>query len=114
MVVDCSDVTFIDSSGVSMLIQVHHVCRQRGSTLSVLTQPVQVGSASNWSAVSAGASHTLGLRVDGTLWAWGANSNGELGDGTTTARLTPVQVGTLTSWTAISANGAHSAGLHGR
>jgi alpha-tubulin suppressor-like RCC1 family protein len=42
--------------------------------------------------VSSGSSHTLAVRSDGTVWAWGDNSQGQLGDGTTTNRTTPVQV----------------------
>jgi len=46
-----------------------------------------------WSSVASGYSHALGITTDGTLWAWGLNSYGQLGDGTTTNRLSPVQVG---------------------
>ena len=42
--------------------------------------------------ISAGASHTVYLKSDGTVWAAGYNSNGQLGDGTTTNRSNPVQV----------------------
>ena len=34
----------------------------------------------------------MALKTDGTVWAWGRNNYGQLGDGTTTERLTPVQV----------------------
>jgi probable HAF family extracellular repeat protein len=44
-------------------------------------------------SISAGGSHTVALRSDGTVWAWGSNFSGQLGDGTTTARITPVLVG---------------------
>jgi alpha-tubulin suppressor-like RCC1 family protein len=40
--------------------------------------------------------HALAVRSDGTVWAWGLNEDGELGDGTTTDRNTPVQVAGLT------------------
>jgi alpha-tubulin suppressor-like RCC1 family protein len=39
-------------------------------------------------------SHTLALKVDGSLWAWGLNEVGMLGDGTTIDRISPVQIGT--------------------
>ena len=68
-------------------------------------------------SVSAGFFHSLGLKSDGTVWAWGRNNFGELGDNTTTDRWTPVQVlgpsgaGTLTGVIAISAKGYHSLAL---
>src|SRR6185436_7054001 len=43
-------------------------------------------------AVSAGSQHSLALTVDGSIWAWGGNDKGQLGDGTTTNQPWPVQV----------------------
>lgn len=58
--------------------------------------PVKVTSLGTAVAsVSAGGSATCAVLTDGTLWCWGANGAGELGDGTTTLRLTPVQVTSL-------------------
>ena len=65
--------------------------------------PEQIGSATNWSAISAGGANTIALKTDGTLWAWGDNTYGELGDGTNTTRNTPVQIGTSTNWAFINA-----------
>jgi len=65
--------------------------------------PVRVGAAANWATVSVGATHTVGVRTDGTLWAFGSNSHGQLGDGTTTGRNSPVRIGTRTDWAAVSA-----------
>ena len=67
--------------------------------------PVQVSGLSGATAIAAGAYHTVSLKSDGTVWAWGYNSNGELGDGTTTQRATPVQVYGLSGVTAIAAGG---------
>ncbi|MFO1001954.1 MAG: Ig-like domain-containing protein [Planctomycetaceae bacterium] len=53
-------------------------------------------------SIAQGASHTLGLKADGTVWAWGGNAYGQLGNGTTTASSTPVQVAGLTNVTAVS------------
>ena len=57
------------------------------------------------------ATHSVYLRNDGTVWAWGRNSNGQLGDGTTIDRLTPVQVSGLSSMAAIAAGYDHTVAL---
>jgi alpha-tubulin suppressor-like RCC1 family protein len=59
---------------------------------------IQIGSLSNWSQVAAKASYSLALKTDGTLWAWGSNSSGQLGDGTLIAKSSPIQIGSLTNW----------------
>jgi alpha-tubulin suppressor-like RCC1 family protein len=62
--------------------------------------------------VAAGASHTLVLKTtDKSLWAWGLNSDGQLGDNSTTQRKTPVQVTTLSSVAAVAAGAKHSLAL---
>ena len=55
--------------------------------------------------------HTLALKDDGTLWAWGANDYGQLGLGDQAARLDPAQVGTDTDWAAIAIGDDFSAAL---
>lgn len=54
--------------------------------------PPTLGWNSSWVAIAAGLSHSLALQADGTLWAWGANGSGQLGDGAAVNRATPVQV----------------------
>lgn len=61
--------------------------------------------------VDGGYGHSLALRDDGTVWAWGANTFGQLGDGTGTDRLDPVQVVGLTNIVAIAAGDYHSLAL---
>ncbi|WP_233585470.1 Ig-like domain-containing protein [Corallococcus sp. CA054B] len=56
----------------------------------------------------AGGIDSLAVKQDGTVWAWGHNVHGQLGDGTTTDRLTPVQVQGLTRVAAIAASENHA------
>ena len=61
--------------------------------------------------VAAGEYHSLTLMSDGTVWTWGYNNYGQLGDGTTTRRSSPVQVAGLTDVTQISAGYYHNMAL---
>jgi alpha-tubulin suppressor-like RCC1 family protein len=70
--------------------------------------PQQVGTATNWSAIAAGTFYTVGIRSDGTLWAWGYNGFGQLGLGNTVTKSTPQQVGTATDWMVVTAGGYHT------
>jgi alpha-tubulin suppressor-like RCC1 family protein len=65
------------------------------------SSPVQVGTAINWSKISAGF-HSTAIKTDGTLWSWGLNSVGRLGHNDIIDRSSPTQVGSLTNWSAIS------------
>lgn len=62
--------------------------------------------------IEGGRLHSLGLCPDGTVWAWGSNDSGQLGDGTTGYAVTPVRtVGSMSDIVAIAAGGAHSLAL---
>jgi alpha-tubulin suppressor-like RCC1 family protein len=79
---------------------------QKSSPVSV------VGGFTDWCQASAGGLHSLGLRSNGTLWAWGSNCLGRLGDGTVTTRNSPVSVvGGFTDWCQVSAGNQHSLGI---
>jgi alpha-tubulin suppressor-like RCC1 family protein len=55
--------------------------------------PVQVsGHTPDWATVSDGLGHTCAEKTEGTVWCWGWNIDGQLGDGTTTDSPVPVQV----------------------
>ena len=62
------------------------------------SSPVQVGALADWSQVGAGRFHSAAVKTDGTLWAWGRNAYGQIGDNTVVYRSSPVQVGALTNW----------------
>ena len=70
--------------------------------------PQQVTSLSNITAIAAGSNHSIALKNDGTVWAWGVNSVGSLGDGTTTKKTTPVQVRDLTGVVSVVASDGHN------
>lgn len=61
--------------------------------------------------IAAGSSHTVALMSDGTVWAWGSNDSGQLGDGTTVDKSAPVQVSGLDGVVAIAAGWYHTVAL---
>jgi hypothetical protein len=63
---------------------------------------VQVTGLSGVVAVAAGYSHSLGVKSDGTVWAWGRNRYGQLGNGTNTDSNVPVQVTGLSGVVAVA------------
>lgn len=64
-----------------------------------------------WAMVSGGTEHTLAIKADGSLWAWGKNDSGQLGDGTTSDRSYPTQIGNQTNWLQVSAGNKHNLGI---
>jgi len=52
--------------------------------------------------IAAGINHSIALKADGTVWTWGDNQYGQLGNGTTTDSTTPVQVSSITNVYAVS------------
>ena len=75
--------------------------------------PIKLGTLTDWSntgnyKIAAGGLSANAIKTDGTLWAWGSNVFGQLGDGTTVNKSSPVQVGTLTSWSQVSAGSSRA------
>jgi alpha-tubulin suppressor-like RCC1 family protein len=87
------------------------------STAQQITVTSPVSPSNDWVAVSAGDAHTLAIKADGSLWAWGDNSFGQLGDTTTVSHAAPIRIVTGNpgnfdnNWVAVSAGGAYSVGL---
>jgi len=66
----------------------------------------------NWKQVTCGGYHTAAIKTDGTLWTWGFNSSGQLGNNTTTNRSTPVTTFTGgTNWKQVSGGNGHTAAI---
>jgi len=64
-------------------------------------EPTIISGFTTEPMISAGRSYTLALKNNGTVWAWGINNVGQLGDGTRELRSTPVQVQNLNNVIAI-------------
>jgi alpha-tubulin suppressor-like RCC1 family protein len=61
------------------------------------------GGGTNWKQVSSGFRYATAVKTDGTLWTWGVNNNGQLGNGTTTSRNSPgTTAGGGTDWKSVS------------
>jgi alpha-tubulin suppressor-like RCC1 family protein len=82
-----------------------------GTTIAYTNYPIQVVDLSNVSAVTAGEVHSLALKNDGTIWSWGGNEYGQLGNGTLTGTNRPTRVNGVTNAIAIAAGQYHSLAL---
>ncbi|WP_223635057.1 MopE-related protein [Corallococcus sp. EGB] len=82
-----------------------------GNRAPPVSSPQQVPGLTNVVAVAAGEFHSLALTRDGTVWAWGRNDSGQLGDGTRDLRVAPVRVPGLTGVMALAATSDRSLAL---
>ncbi len=79
-----------------------------GAFNSATWNVTQVGTANDWSQVSAGSTFSLALKTNGTLWAWGRNNTGQLGLNNLVDQNVPQQVGVAMDWMLIDAGDQHS------
>jgi alpha-tubulin suppressor-like RCC1 family protein len=77
---------------------------QNIATAIFRSSPVQVGALTDWAQVSAGSSLCAAIKTNGTLWSWGINESGGLGQNISynINRSSPVQIGALTDWSQVS------------
>ena len=78
-----------------------------------VSSPVQtVAGGSNWKSVTCGYAFTAGIKDDGTLWMWGLNSDGQLGDNTVVKKSSPVQtVAGGNNWFQVACGYSYTAAL---
>ena len=74
----------------------------------VVVTPTTAGAGTRWTRVVASENHTVALRSDGSLWAWGYNFHGQLGNNTTLSRSTPVREITNSTWSQIATCQSHT------
>jgi alpha-tubulin suppressor-like RCC1 family protein len=83
----------------------------QGNFTNSYRTPTRIGTETSWTQICAGMAHNLALKNDGSLWAWGWNSCGQLGDGTTINRSVPIMLGKERDWGAIIAESYSSIAL---
>jgi alpha-tubulin suppressor-like RCC1 family protein len=83
----------------------------KAPTLNVSTTPIEITGLENVIAIASGSNHSLALKSDSTVWAWGYNNFGQLGNGTAINSLVPFQVSSLNGIIAIAGGQYHSLAL---
>jgi alpha-tubulin suppressor-like RCC1 family protein len=80
------------------------------NTIVHRSSPVQtVAGGTNWKQVAGGITNIVSIKTDGTLWLWGVNTNGSLGDNTVTNKSSPIQtVAGGTNWKLVASGGYHT------
>jgi alpha-tubulin suppressor-like RCC1 family protein len=73
-----------------------------------ITFQAKASLVGSWSNISSQSNHSVAIKPDGTLWAWGDNHLGQLGDGTNANKFTPIQIGSETNWQSVQVGSAHS------
>jgi alpha-tubulin suppressor-like RCC1 family protein len=82
-----------------------------GTASVVGNVPSQIGTETNWSELNSGGQHTLARKTDNTIWSWGYNSYGQLGDGTSTNKNAPSLVNSLSNCSLLNAGTFHSCAI---
>jgi alpha-tubulin suppressor-like RCC1 family protein len=81
--------------------------------------PPSLANSTSWKSISGcwtysdGGDHFVAVKSDGTLWAWGSNTQGQLGLGDTANRSVPTQIGNKTNWTSADAGYGYTVGVSG-
>lgn len=81
-----------------------------GTSGNIRIVPVQLTGLTGVVKIVGGGTHSLALKLDGTVWAWGNNNSGQLGDGTTLSKATPFQIPDLVGVVQLAGGGAQYGG----
>jgi len=82
-----------------------------GTNVTSRPTPAQVPGLTGVAAIRAGSDHTIALKNDGTVWTWGRNYFGQLGDGTNVDRNAPVQASGLMNVVAVGRGDSHTVAI---
>ena len=72
-------------------------------------EPAQVGTDTDWDLVAVGIETSCGIKLDQSLWCWGRNDFGQIGDDTRTKRDAPVKIAGI--WLAVSLGRSHTCAI---
>jgi hypothetical protein len=78
-----------------------------GTSTGGRPRPHQIGTADTWVQLDTKDSHSCGIRAGRTLWCWGLNQSGQLGDGTNVSRFVPTKIGAADDWSSVDTGGDH-------
>lgn len=106
---DPTDADASIASGASVTIDRSMVLKVRAWQAGLAASVVRREDYLITGAISAGEAYSVALKADGTVWTWGDNYYGQLGDGGTAGRTSPVQI--LSGATAIAAGFRHALAL---
>lgn len=95
-------------NGLTEVVSISKGLALKSDGTVVTLSGVQVSGLTDVAAIAQGSLHSLAVKNDGTVWAWGGNSSGQLGNNSTTDSLVPVQVSGLDNVYSIAAGSAHS------
>jgi alpha-tubulin suppressor-like RCC1 family protein len=81
---------------------------QLGANIDITNAPMRLGLDMDWRVIAAGSLHSVAIKTDGSLWAWGFNGYGNVGNGTFEIVRTPTRIGTDSDWVSVSCGNRHT------
>ena len=78
--------------------------------ITQLLVPTKISTSQDWREVSGSDFHNLAIKNNGTLWSWGNNSSGQLGNNSSITKYSPTQIGN-SQWKTVRAGTNHSVGI---